>query len=54
MTAILLITFFVLVFLTVPIAFALLAAAMATLAAMSGINDIPLALIPSSLYAERR
>lgn len=51
MTAILLITFFVLVFLTVPIAFALLAAAMATLAAMSGINDIPLALIPSSLYA---
>lgn len=50
-TAILLVSFFVLVFLGVPIAFSLLVSAMAALAAMNGVNGIPLSLIPSSLYA---
>ncbi|MDY3282470.1 TRAP transporter large permease [Dysosmobacter sp.] len=48
---ILIITFFVLMFLKVPIAYSLLLSAVATLLSMNGINGIPMTLIASSTYA---
>lgn len=48
---ILIITFFVLMFLKVPIAYSLLLSAVATLMAMNGINGIPMTFIASSTYA---
>ncbi len=47
---ILLIVFFVLIFLRVPIAFSLLLSSMVTLFAMSGIHGIPVAMVASSTY----
>lgn len=49
--AILMITFFVLMILKVPIAYSLLLSAVATLMSMNGVNGIPMTMIASSTYA---